>query len=142
MIGGRWLLPAFGIGLLAALLAAVSSVAVQSPDRDWAPEARAAAQQSILDRLPDGRDDVRFADVEVRRTGDDDERWVCGTFAVWNEDGSLGPFQDFWVTVARVADTWAEIREVRANAFGPDDFLDRHSAHFRACFARDEGDIG
>jgi hypothetical protein len=142
MIGGRWLLPAFGIGLLAALLAAVSSVAVQSPDRDWAPEARAAAQQSILDRLPDGRDDVRFADVEVRRSGDDDERWVCGTFAVWNEDGSLGPFRDFWVTVARVRDTWAEIREVRANAFGRDDFLDRHSAHFRACFDHDEGDIG
>src|SRR4051794_36037942 len=35
-------------------------------------------------------------------------------------------------TVARVPDTWADIREVRANAFARDDFFDRNSAHFRA----------
>ena len=95
--------------------------------------------ESILDRAPDG-DDVRFADVEVRRTGDDDddERWVCGSFAVWDEEGSLGPFRDFWVTVARVPGTWADIREVRASGFGRDDFLDRNSARFRACFADDD----
>jgi hypothetical protein len=28
-----------------------------------------------------------------------------------------------------------DIEEVRANGFGRDDFLDRDSAHFRACFA-------
>ena len=141
MGGGRWVLPGVGIALVAALLAAATSFALQSPERDWAPEARAAAQKSILDRAPDG-DDVRFADVEVRRTGDDDddddERWVCGSFAVWDEEGSLGPFRDFWVTVARVPGTWADIREVRASGFGRDDFLDRNSARFRACFADDD----
>ncbi len=37
---------------------------------------KAATQKSILDRAPDG-DNVPFADVEVRRTGNDDERWVA-----------------------------------------------------------------
>ena len=134
MGGSRWVLPGAGAALLAALLAAAAPLAVQAPERDWGAEARAAAQKSILDGAPDG-DDAQFADVEVRRTGNADERWVCGSFAVWGEDGSLGPFRDFWVTVARVPDTWADIREVRANAFGRDDFLDRTSAHFRACFA-------
>ncbi len=57
-----------------------------------------------------------------------------------DEDGALGPFRDFWVTVARVPDTSADIREVRANEFGRDDFLDRNSAHFRACFAGGEAE--
>jgi hypothetical protein len=35
-----------------------------------------------------------------------------------------------------VPGTRAEVREVRANAFERDDFLDRTSARFRACFAR------
>ena len=87
--------------------------------------------------LPDG-DDAQFADVEVRRTGNDDERWVCGSLAVRDEEGSLGPFRDFWVTAARVPGTRADIREVRANGFGRDDFLDRNSAHYRACFADGE----
>ena len=107
---------------------------MQSPERDWGPEAEVAARKTMLDRAPDG-DSVVVADVEVRRTGSDDERWVCGSLAVRDEDGALGPFRDFWVTVARVPETWADIREVRANAFGRDDFLDRESAHFRACFA-------
>ena len=132
----RWVLPGAGVALGVALLAAATPLAVQGPTVDWGPAARAAAQASIRDRAPDG-DDVRFADVEVRRTGNADERWVCGSFAVWGEDGSLGPFRDFWATVARVPGTWADIREVRANGFGRDDFLDRNSAHFRACFAGD-----
>ncbi len=81
---------------------------------------------------------MQFADVEVHRNGNDDERWVCGSFAVWDDGGSLGPFRDFWVTVARVPGTSADIREVRANEFGRDDFLDRNSAHFRACFDGDD----
>ena len=139
MSGGRWVLPGVGIALIAALFAAAASLALQSPERDWAPGARAAARQSVIDRTPDGSD-IQFADVEVRRTGDDDQRWVCGSFAVQAEDGSLGPFRDFWVTVARTPDTWADIREVRANVFGRDDFLDRNSAHSRACFA--DGEMG
>ncbi len=127
-----------GAALGTALLAAATSPALQSPERDWGPAARAAAEKSILDRAPPDGNGVQFAGVEVRRTGDDDERWVCGSFAVWGEDGTLGPHRDFWVTVARVPGTRAEVREVRANGFGRDDFLDRTSAHYRACFARGE----
>ena len=137
---GRWVLLGAGSALVAAVLAAATSLALQSPERDWGAEARAAAQRSVLEsmahRAPD-EDGVQFADVEVRRNGNDDERWVCGSLAVWGEEGALGPFRDFWVTVARVPGTWADIREVRANEFGRDDFLDRNSAHFRACFAAD-----
>ena len=137
MGGGRWVLPGVGSALVATLLAAATSFSLQSPERDWGPEARAAAQQSIRDRAP-YEDGVQFADVEVRRAGDEDERWVCGSVAVRDEDGALGPFRDFWGTVARVPDTSADIREVRANGFGRDDFLDRDSAHYRACFADGE----
>ena len=137
MGGSRWVLPGAGAALLAALLAAAAPLAVQTPERDWGAEARAAAQKSILDGALDG-DGVQFAGVAVRRTGNDDERWVCGSFAVWDDEGSLGPFRDFWVTVAKVPGTRADIREVRANGFGRDDFLDRTSAHFRACFADGE----
>ena len=136
MARSRWVLPGVGVALGDALLAAATPLAVRGPTEDWGPVARAVAQKSILDRAPDG-DDVRFADVEVRRTGNDDERWVCGSFAVWGENGSLGPDRDFWITVARVPETWAAIRDVRANEFGRDDFLDRNSAQFRACFAGD-----
>ncbi len=138
---GRWVLLGAGSALVAAVLAAAASLALQSPERDWGAEARAAAQRSVLESIPDrapDKDGVQFVDVEVRRTGNDDERWVCGSFAVWDDEGSLGPFRDFWVTVARVPGTSADIREVRANGFGRDDFLDRNSAHFRACFAADE----
>ena len=131
---GRWVLLGARSALVAAVLAVATPLALQSPQRDWAPEAEVAARQSVLDRAPDG-DGVEFADVEVRRTGDEDERWVCGSVAMRDEDGAIGPFRDFWVTVARVPGTGADIREVRANAFGRDDFLDRDSAHFRACFA-------
>jgi hypothetical protein len=134
---GRWVPIGLGIALTAALLAGASSIALQSPERDWAPEARAAAQQSILEGVPVGID-VQFADVEVRPTGKDGERWVCGSFAVRNEDGSLGPYRDFWVTVTKVPDAGAKFAEVRANRFGRDDFLDRNSALFGACFAREE----
>jgi hypothetical protein len=141
MSRGRWVLLGAGSALVAAVLAAATPLALQSPERDWGAEARAAAQRSVLEsisgRAPD-EDYVQFADVEVRRTGNDDERWVCGSFAAWDDEGSLGPFRDFWVKVARVPDTGADIREVRANEFGRDDFLDRNSAHFRACFAADE----
>ncbi len=137
----RWVLLGAGAVLGTALLAAAAPLPWQEPSGDWAPEARAAAQRSVLesvsDRAPDA-DDVRFADVEVRRTGDEDERWVCGSVALWDEEGSLGPFRDFWVTVARVPGTRADIQNVRANEFGRDDFLDRTSAHFRACFAGDD----
>ena len=140
MGGGRWVLLGVGSALVATFLATTTPLSLQSPERDWGPEARAAAQRSILeslsDRAPD-EDDVQFADEEVRRTGSDDERWVCGSFALWDDEGALGPFEDFWVTVARVPGTLADIQEVRANEFGRDDFLDRTSAHFRACFAGD-----
>ena len=141
--GRRWVLLGAGAASVAAVLAAATPLALRSPVREWGAEARAAAQRSVLDSIPNGapdEDDVQFADVEIRRAGDDDERWVCGSFAVWDDEGSLGPFRDFWVTVARVPDTQADIREVRANGFGRDDFLDRNSAHFRACFA--SGDMG
>ena len=128
-----------GSVLVVALLAAAAPLAVQAPDRDWGAEAEVAAREIMLDRAPD-RADAEFADVEVRRTGDDDERWVCGSFAVRDGDGALGPFRDFWVTVARVPGSGADIREVRANGFGRDDFLDRNSAHYRACFG--EGGTG
>ena len=137
----RWMLLGVGAVLGTALLAAAAPLAWQAPERDWGAEARAAAQRSILESLSTrapGEDDVQFADVEVRRTGDENERWVCGSFALYDDEGSLGPFEDFWVTVARVPGTLADIREVRANAFGQDDFLDRTSAHFRACFAGDD----
>ncbi len=134
MGGGRWVLLGVGSALVATYLATATPLSLQSPERDWGPEARAAAQRSIRDRAP-YEDGVQFADVEVRRAGDEDERWVCGSFAVRDEDGALGPFRDFWVTVARVPGAGADIREVRANGFGRDDFLDRNSAHFRACFA-------
>jgi hypothetical protein len=133
----RWVLPGAGVALAVAFLAAAAPLALRAPERDWGAEAEVAARKSMLDRAPGG-DDVEFADVEVRRTGSDDERWVCGTFAVRDERGSLGPFRDFWITVARVPGTGADIREVRANPFGRDDFLDRNSAHFRACFADGE----
>ncbi len=139
--GRRWGLLGAGSALAAAVLAAATSLALQSPERDWGAEARAAAQRSVLEsvahRAPD-EDGVQFADVEVRRTDNDDERWVCGSFAAWGDEGSLGPFRDFWVTVARVPGTGADIREVRANEFGRDDFLDRNSPHFRACFDGDD----
>ena len=136
---GRWIWPGAGAALAITLIAGATSTALQRQLEDWASVARAAAQQSLLDRAPDG-DGVQFADVEVRRNGNDDERWVCGSFAVWDDEGTLGRFQDFWITVARVPDTWADIREVRANEFGRDDFLDRNSAFFQACFAG--GDMG
>lgn len=132
-----------GAVLGTAIAAAATSLALQSPERDWGAEAEAAARKGILSRAPDGDGDgdgVEFADVEVRRNGNDDERWVCGSFAVRDVEGSLGPFRDFWVTVARIPETWADIQDVRANGFGRDDFLDRDSAHFRACFAG--GDAG
>ncbi len=137
MGGGRCVLLGVGSALVAPLLATATSLSLQSPERDWGPEAEVAARQSVLDRAPDG-DSVEFADVEVRRTGDEDGRWVCRSVAFRDEEGALGPFRDFWVTVSRVPGTWADIREVRANAFGRDDFLDRDSAHFRACFADGE----
>jgi hypothetical protein len=139
---GRWVLLGAGSALVAAVvLAAATPLSLQSLERDWGAEARIAAQRSVVetiaDRAPD-EDDVQFADVEVRRNGNDDERWVCGSFAIWNDEGSLGPFRDFWVTVARVPDTLGDIRRVRANECGRDDFLDRNSAHFRACFDGDD----
>ena len=139
MGGGRWVPLGVGSALVATLFATATSLSLQSPERDWGPEAEVAGRRTILDRAADA-DGVEFADVEVRRAGDEDERWVCGSFAVRAEEGALGPLRDFWVTVARVPGTWAEIREVRANEFGRDDFLDRNSAHFRACFADGEID--
>lgn len=136
MSKSRWTVLSTVVALGIALLAAATSPALQRPREDWGPAAKAAAQKKMLGRAPDG-DDVQFADVEVRRNGNDDERWVCGSFAVWDEEGSLGPFRDFWITVSRVPGTWADIRDVRVNEFGRDDFLDRNSAHHRACLADD-----
>ena len=135
MGGGRWVLPGAGAALIAVGLFAAA--APLGPEGGWGDEARAAALESVRGRAPDP-DGVEFAGVKVRRTGDDDERWVCGSVAVRGGDGSLGPHRDFWVTVARVPGTRADILEVRANAFGRDDFFDRTSAHFRACFANVE----
>ena len=42
-----------------------------------------------------GRGLLEFADVEVRRNGNDDERWVSGSFAVRDQEGALGSFRDF-----------------------------------------------
>src|SRR5215213_1380649 len=95
---GRWMMLGAGAASVAALLAAAASLALQSPERDWGLEARAAAQELLLERAPD-RDAVEFVDVEVRRNGNDDERWVCGSLAVRDKEGALGPFQDFWITV-------------------------------------------
>ncbi len=136
MRGGRWILTGAGTALVVCgLVAAAAPLALRGPERDWGPEARAAALESIRARAPDPGD-LEFAGVEVRRTGGgDDERWVCGSVAAWGKDGRLGPHRDFWLTVARVPGTEAEVREVRANAFGRDDFFDRGSAHYRACFA-------
>ncbi len=130
-----------GAGLalvMGALVGAAAPLATHGPERDWAAEARAAALESIRARAPNPGD-VQFAGIKVRRTGGGaDERWVCGSVAAWGEDGRLGPHRDFWLTVARVPGTRAEVREVRANEFGRDDFFDRASAHFRACFAGGE----
>src|SRR3712207_341225 len=120
MVRNHWAFLGTGAVLGVAFLAAATSPTPQGPEKDWAFEARAAAQRSILGRALD-RGDVQFADVEVRRNGNDDERWVCGSFAVRDEEGSLGPFRDFWITVARVPDTWGDIQDVRVNEFGHDD---------------------
>ncbi len=73
--GRRWVLLGAGAALVAAVLAAATPLALRSPERDWGAEARAAAQRSVLDSIPNGapdEDDVQFADVEVRRTGNDE----------------------------------------------------------------------
>ena len=123
--------------MMGGLVGAAAPLAPRGPERDWGAEARAAALASIRDRAPDP-DALEFAGTKVRRTGEADERWVCGSVAAWGEDGRLGPHRDFWLTVARVPGTRAEVREVRANAFGRDDFFNRGSAHSRACFAGGE----
>jgi hypothetical protein len=125
-----------GAGLALMMGALVGAAAAPpAPERDWATEARGAALESIRARTPDPGD-VQFAGIKVRRTGGGaDERWVCGSVAAWGEDGKLGPHRDFWLTVARVPGTRSAIHEVRANEFGRDDFFDRGSAHYRACFA-------
>ena len=105
---GRWVLLGVGPALVATFLATATSLSLQSPERDWGREAKTAARRFVLDRAPAG-DGVEFADVEVRPNGNDDERWVCGCFAVRDEEGALGPFRDFWVTVARVPGTQADI---------------------------------
>lgn len=134
MVRSRWLLLGAGVAVGVALLATAAPLAMQGPKEHWGLQARAAAERSILDRAADP-DDVQFADVKVRRNGNDNERWVCGSFANWDSEGARGPYRDFWVTVARIPESSADIRDVRANDFGRDDFLDRNSAHFRACFA-------
>ena len=136
---GRWVLLGVGAAALAvALIAGATSLALPGTSVDWGFEARAAAKKSILVRVSD-EGDMEFADVQVRETGNDDERWVCGSFAVRDEDGALGPFRDFWVTVTKVPDTSAGARDVRANQIGQDDFLNRNSTYFRSCFADEKG---
>ena len=102
---GRWRTRGGGFGGLARLR---KGLVTRSQDRRAAKQIRTACP---------ARGTCDSPDVEVHGAGDDDERWVCGSFAVWGEDGSLGPYRDFWVTVIRVPDTVAEIREVRANDF-------------------------
>lgn len=134
MAFGRWLLLGVAAAVASALVAVAGPLAQRGQERDWAAEARAAAERSIRDgaRAADG---VQSVGVAVRPAGNVDERWVCGSFAVRDEEGSLGPFRDFWITVAKAPDSPADALDVRANRFGHDDFLDRGSAHFRACFA-------
>jgi hypothetical protein len=137
---GRWVLLGASIILLAAwITAAASTLMRSSTERDWAAEARAAVLQHILERAQDP-DDVDFATVKVRRTGDADERWVCGSWAIWRDDGTVSPYQDFWFTVIRDSDVHADILEIRSNMFGRDDFLDRDSDHYRACFGHELAD--
>lgn len=133
----RWVVLGAGAASVIALLAAADPLAPLRPEGDWAPEAGAAARQSIVDRAPDGAD-VRFADVKVRRNGSESERSVCGTFAVRGDDGSLGPYRDFWVVVTKHPDTWADIQAVRPNTIAQDAFFDRSSAYYMNCFADGE----
>ena len=45
MGGGRWVLPGVGSALVATLLATATSFSLQSPEREWGPEAEVAARQ-------------------------------------------------------------------------------------------------
>lgn len=131
---GRWVLLGVAAAAGSALVAVAGPLVPRGPERDWAAEARAVAEKSIRGGAL-AADGVQFVGVAVRRGGNDGERWVCGSFAVWDEEGALGPFRDFWITVAKAQGGPADALDVRSNEFGPDDFLDRNSAHYRACFA-------
>lgn len=134
MAFGRWLLLGVAAAAASALVAVAGPLVQRGQERDWAAEAKAAAERSIRSGAQ-AADGVQFVGVAVRPAGNADERWVCGSFAVRDDEGALGPFRDFWITVAKAPDGSADTLDVRANRFGHDDFLDRDSAHFRACFA-------
>lgn len=129
---------AAGTALVAtALVAATASFALQRPKESWDAEANSAARRRIVELAP-ARADVRFADVKVRQTGGENERSVCGAFAVWNDKGSLGPFRDFWVVVTKGDGPPASVERVDVMAIPQDAFLDRGSDYYRHCFARIE----
>lgn len=136
MAFGRWLLLGVAAAAASALVAVAGPLAQRGPERDLAAEARAAAEKSIRDSAQ-AANGVQFVGVAVRPGRSEDEKWVCGSFAAWDEEGALGPFRDFWITVAKAPDNSADTLDVRVNRFGRDDFLDRASAHFQACFAPD-----
>lgn len=121
---------------LAMTAATAASFFSDDPPADWRAEARDAALARLVEAGVDPGD-VEFADVKVRGSGEPDTLWVCGSVAVWSEEGARGPYRDFWLTVRRVRGTDATILDVRANEFGRDDFLDEDSPLYGACFARD-----
>lgn len=130
---GLWAVSGAGAALAAVLLAAAPR-ALQRPNANWNPEAGAAARGSIASSAPPGAA-VQFAGVKVRDNGDENARSVCGSFAVWSDEGTLGPYRDFWVVVAKRPDTRAGIRSVEPMAIPQDAFLDRGSPYFLSCFA-------
>lgn len=127
-----------GAGTVSALLLAVAAtapLALQRPKENWDTEAGTVARQRIVELAPGGAD-VRFADIKVRQVGGENERSVCGAFAVWGDEGSLGPFRDFWVVVTKGGEAPADIEAVDVIAIPQDAFLDRSSDYYRHCFAR------
>ena len=132
------MLTAGGVVALAITAATAGAMLDEAPPADWRAGARDAALARLVHAGTDA-EDVEFADVKVRSTGEADTLWVCGSVALWSEQGARGPYRDFWLTVRRVPGTEATILEVRENGFGRDDFLDEDSALYRACFAREAG---
>lgn len=130
----RWLALGAGVAAGVAILVTATTFALQRPREDWGAEAGLAARRHIADFAAPGAA-VELADVKVRPRDIENERSVCGSFAVWDEHGTLGPYRDFWVVVTKRAETWAEIETVETMAIGHDAFLDRSSPFFANCLA-------
>lgn len=131
----RWVALGAGSVLTMALLAATAPFALQRAPESWDAEAGSAARRRLLDLVPEGAG-VEFADVKVRHSGTDNERSVCGAFAVWGGEGSLGPFRDFWIVVTKRPDAPDAVEAAHPVDIPQDAFLDRGSEYYRHCFAR------